>query len=1179
MQPGPTSTTSGAQSSIARAAGAPARRAAAKEKKTAALREELSKKLVTKEQQANLEYFDASTDEEKYSDVSSDSSDESAVNDEDDDHDKNKASSNPSAKRSKKSFEEPEDQKYTALPRFGDEIPSGTKLVVLSNPRAKDDAWKNVRPAYKHAVRIKASDVFPSLFPSENNVKNWRGISLEFSVVNLAVAPAIRLTFEIQRLIDATVVSDSLEKPEHIGWVQFSFGQTLKHHDGTRRQEISDFEHKWSGNNKQFLISFLTEGGISWNLKCLIDYPHSHERNGLRLKKKEIQFLTHLADLTHERIREKVSVDLQLILEDRDFKHHLHGEHIPLDDLINILPGGTAPSKAFTQPLAYTQYRHRSGEVVAQHNAMLPRETILRGDHPGLPFPALPVFRDCEEALIVLANGSALLHEEQTLFLNTLARGFHNVSLLTIGPKVVASVLFSKPLYAGWSDKVDDECNIIPPYTNVVLKIQAQRLSVITLEGFVTADVFNINPGINRLLVVITNKTARDLDDVAVDFNKKLNAPVYRCSVKSQVLDNTAALRMNALVTVYGSSSTKFYQSTWPSLLSDGAKLNRYNVFDNVLKEEPARLLEAWKRLITAYRWNASQIAFIKTLKNAPGAMSICVGPGGSGKTALMCHATTFFIELGWTVLWVGARNASLDHMCEAWCRYFPDAFKPLRSNSDATEPLESLGPGKSSQNAKYKDQLLLELLVEVEAHRTTRRHGMHSLSVQQKVLDNLEEERAPMMGKFTVSSKYGRATYAEMDPVDFRKYFRACLNKMKDHPLSDREAWDKESISFFRQTYKALRAEVQQESVLSVVTPTVAGTTTFRQSFGKRKGSKGIARMDDESGTMSEPEALIPTSAPEYSKHIGIWLHFFDSYQTGYNPIAGSSTKDTLNEFLPQLGMSLSERLLAAGFPAIRMTVQNRMHDILFQPVNELFYNCSILTPDERKMPLEPKHRNLIPSIRGPNNNDTELTEAQARLLYVDIPQSRMMRSRSSGSKANPGFATFVVQNVMPALRQRFGEQTRAKCAIITPYRRQLELYNSLTYGLRQQGWKVPEMPQVWTIDSFQGRESDLVIIDLVNNHTEGFLRDIRRACVAFTRAKEMQIIIGGAFKGANAPANPVKVVRDVSQNNKIREIQLHAPLVYLRKYCIDNLCWEEIRAPKVFDMPTDLYVPTDDD
>lgn len=110
--------------------------------------------------------------------------------------------------------------------------------------------------------------------------------------------------------------------------------------------------------------------------------------------------------------------------------------------------------------------------------------------------------------------------------------------------------------------------------------------------------------------------------------------------------------------------------------------------------------------------------------------------------------------------------------------------------------------------------------------------------------------------------------------------------------------------------------------------------------------------------------------------------------------------------------------------------------------------------------------------------------------------------------SKSNAGQAE-VVRKVIGLLTTRgtSGEKMegegRPKVTVLTPYTEQVS-------ELKR---RLPNDVGVFTIDSFQGRESDIVIFSTVRCNLDrdiGFLEDERRLNVVWTRAKLALIIVG---------------------------------------------------------------------
>lgn len=105
----------------------------------------------------------------------------------------------------------------------------------------------------------------------------------------------------------------------------------------------------------------------------------------------------------------------------------------------------------------------------------------------------------------------------------------------------------------------------------------------------------------------------------------------------------------------------------------------------------------------------------------------------------------------------------------------------------------------------------------------------------------------------------------------------------------------------------------------------------------------------------------------------------------------------------------------------------------------------------------------------------------------------------RGSFSKYNPREAKLVKELVDKLLKSGVNQDD---IGIITPYKDHEDYLKSKIEGVK-----------IHTVDGFQGREKEVIILSLVRSNPEqeiGFLSDLRRINVAITRARRKLIIIG---------------------------------------------------------------------
>ena len=239
-----------------------------------------------------------------------------------------------------------------------------------------------------------------------------------------------------------------------------------------------------------------------------------------------------------------------------------------------------------------------------------------------------------------------------------------------------------------------------------------------------------------------------------------------------------------------------------------------------------------------------------------------------------------------------------------------------------------------------------------------------------------------------------------------------------------------------------------------------------------------------DESTQSTEPECLIPLVMNcKQAILVG------DHCQLGPVIMCKKAAKAGLVQ-------SLFERLVELGIKPIRLQVQYRMHPCLSEFPSNTFYEGTlqngVTTPDR-----------MLKGIDFPWP-----IPSSPMMFYSQMGQEEL--SASGTSYLNRTEAANVEKIVTTFLK---GGITPDEIGVITPYegQRAYVVAHMIRSGSqRQQLYKEIE---VASVDSFQGREKDLIILSCVRSNEHqgiGFLSDPRRLNVALTRAKYGLVVLG---------------------------------------------------------------------
>ena len=184
----------------------------------------------------------------------------------------------------------------------------------------------------------------------------------------------------------------------------------------------------------------------------------------------------------------------------------------------------------------------------------------------------------------------------------------------------------------------------------------------------------------------------------------------------------------------------------------------------------------------------------------------------------------------------------------------------------------------------------------------------------------------------------------------------------------------------------------------------------------------------------------------------------------------------------------SLMQRLIENGYPFTELKIQRRMHPEISSFPNKFFYGGKLKNQGTLENSDEQPYK--IVNIKG--------TVSQDKTSYLNKDEAdKCIKIYNELSKK--------YKNIV----------------IITPYTSQCKVLLSYKTG-------VP----IHTIDSFQGKECDCVILSMVRSGSDiGFWSDPRRLTVALTRAKNKLVVVGDAESWKSSPL--VEMTKDAKERN----------------------------------------------
>ncbi len=360
----------------------------------------------------------------------------------------------------------------------------------------------------------------------------------------------------------------------------------------------------------------------------------------------------------------------------------------------------------------------------------------------------------------------------------------------------------------------------------------------------------------------------------------------------------------------------------------------------------------------------------------------------------------------------------------------------------------------------------LLERLVEAGEHAIRLGHPARvTPTLREHTLDELAEINPDMR----LARKLNRDAHALRKQAS--KYFRIKPDPAMRQALRD-EA--KQLLNEARQIEDQLLDRIISHAKIVCATATGLDHAIFKNR------TFDWCVMDEASQSV-EPSAWIPL---QYAKRLVL---AGDHFQLPPTVISTEAARSGFN-------ISLMERLLQ--IPQInisqRLNVQYRMHQDIMNFSSRVFYEGSLQADD------------LVRAARLadlPAVTVSPLTECALHFIDTAGASYDEEQELEGSSRLNTLEADLVVKKAHELLNSGV---TPAQIAVISPYSAQVKLLREKLKSLDL---------EIDSVDGFQGREKEAVIVSLVRSNREGevgFLADTRRMNVALTRARRKLIVIG---------------------------------------------------------------------
>lgn len=453
-------------------------------------------------------------------------------------------------------------------------------------------------------------------------------------------------------------------------------------------------------------------------------------------------------------------------------------------------------------------------------------------------------------------------------------------------------------------------------------------------------------------------------------------------------------------------------------------------------------------------------------------------GPPGTGKTTVISELAYQEIKKGNKVLISSESNDAIENALEKILE--DDSFYPIlcQGENRKKQVISEKFPIETKLGLFYKNRILKQLRKNQDEYLKLDSYTKEKKKIEDNYQDRLKNDETGNNSRYQ--------------------------NKLDLKELNNRYKIDEYMSVFFdiqKDFFKELEKDVNCESDLKEIYRTkinIVGATLSQIDRASRElldnKEFDIALVDEVSKATPIELNLAILNAKKIilvgdQKQLPPMLNrdiLEEVYEENYR--GQDSNKKQVRELYEN--ETVFERLIKNNPHAyVQLTTQYRMHQDIQDAVNHFYeekLDCGVSSSERQ--------------------NKHQLFDSK-NLVWID---TSLDNEREEGTSFKNEFEREQVKKILTALDNEYDiNENKLTVGVITFYGAQKDFLNEISIGFKNLEIDYD------TVDKFQGQERDFIIVSMVRSNNDGnigFARSLNRINVAFSRAKQLLVILGSA-------------------------------------------------------------------